>query len=70
MASYIEKLEIEAFRSGITPRTKESLEWFRKRVQNIKNVNRRELLKDDALIERQRTVLGKMFMLFGYYYYC
>ena len=62
MASYLEKLELEAFRRGITPRTKQSLDWFRKRVQNIKNVNRRELLKDDALIERQKTVLGKMFL--------
>lgn len=62
MASYLEKLEIEAFRKGIAPRTKKSLEWFRKRVQNIKNVNRRELLKDDALIEKQKTVVGKMFL--------
>ena len=62
MASYLEKLELEAFRRGITPRTKQSLDWFRKRVQNIKNVNRRELLKDDALIERQKTVVGKMFL--------
>ena len=28
--SLFRNLEIEAFRAGITPRTKQSIEWFRK----------------------------------------
>ena len=62
MPSYLENLKRQASRQGLEPRSRKSLEWFRKRVQNIKNVNRRELLDDEALEERRRTSLGKMYM--------
>ena len=64
MASFLEKLEIEAFRKGIAPRTKKSLEWFRKRVQNVKDVNRSRLMKDKLLVQRKSATpsFGKMFM--------
>jgi len=45
MANLFKELEIEAFRAGITPRTKESRDWFRKRVSGIRRVNRNELMK-------------------------
>ena len=55
MASNLfQKVEFEAFRAGITPRTRESRAWFRKRVQNMR-VNRRELMKSDP-IEKESKV--------------
>ena len=35
MASLFDKLESEAFRKGITARTKEANTWFQKRVQKL-----------------------------------
>lgn len=64
MASLFDKLEIEAFRAGITPRTKESMKWFRNKAQQL-NPNRSSLLKDDALTLTSRPRVGDMYM---YYY--
>ena len=47
MADLFKNLEIEAFRAGITPRTKESRAWFRKRLSGIRRMNRNEIMKDD-----------------------
>ena len=33
--SLFRELEIEAFRAGITPRTKQSIEWFRKKARQL-----------------------------------
>lgn len=58
-----QKVEFEAFRAGITPRTRESRAWFRKRVQNMR-VNRRELMASDPIEERSRSASGSMYMFF------
>lgn len=63
MSNLFQKVEFEAFRAGITPRTRESRDWFRKRVQNIK-VNRRNLLDADMIEKRPRSEVGSMFMFF------
>ena len=39
MSNLFQKLEYEAFRAGITPRSKESREWFRKKARSMR-VNR------------------------------
>ena len=45
--SYFDKIQSAAFRSGVKPRSQESLNWFRTSLKNIvKRVNRDELLKD------------------------
>ena len=56
-------MELEAFRAGITPRTKESRDWFRQRVQRMK-VNRRELVKEDPIQSKARSASGSMYMFF------
>ena len=33
--SLFRELEIEAFRAGITPRTKKSIEWFRDKARQL-----------------------------------
>jgi hypothetical protein len=63
MASLFQNLEIEAFRAGITPRTKESIAWFRKKARTLRP-NRNDLMKDDELLLRNRTAVGKMYMYF------
>ena len=56
-------VEIEAFRAGITPRTKESQNWFRKRVQRMR-VNRRDLMNSDPVEKRSRSASGRMYCFF------
>lgn len=62
--SLFDKLEIEAFRQGITPRTKQSRQWFQDRMKDIGNINRTALLKDERLSQRQRFGIGNMYMYF------
>lgn len=64
MASLFDKLQAQAFRAGITPRTKEAQNWFRKKVKDLGDVNARALLKDDALEKSNRGVAGNMYMYF------
>lgn len=64
MSNLFQTVELEAFRAGITPRTKESRAWFRKKVQNMRNLNRRALMNEDPIEKRSRYVSGSMFMFF------
>ena len=63
MSNLFQKVEFEAFRAGITPRTRESRAWFRKRVQNMR-VSRRDLMNSDPIEKRNRSVVGSMYMFF------
>lgn len=64
MANLFAKLEQEAFRAGITPRTKESREWFANKVRNMRNINRNQLMKDESLELKDRQLVGSMNMFF------
>lgn len=57
-------LEAEAFRSGITPRSKESMDWFRKRAHDIRRLNRSNIMKDDRVDLRNRQAVGRMYFWF------
>ena len=70
--SLFKQLEFEAFRAGITPRTKQSIEWFRKKAREMfrgRTVrNRRAIMNDELLDLKSRansSPLGNMYM---YYY--
>lgn len=63
MANLFQDLELEAFRAGITPRTKESIEWFRKKAQTLRP-SRTQLLRDESVDLTSRTAIGKMYMYF------
>ena len=65
MANLFQTLELEAFRKGITPRTEESMAWFRRRAYRIRRVNRNELMKEEPVEMRSKMAGGGMFM---YYY--
>ena len=62
--SHFDKLQADAFRSGVQPRTEESLKWFKKRLSSITTINRNKILKDENLIKVNRPLTGRMFMYF------
>ena len=64
MSNLFYNMEMEAFRSGITPRTKESMDWFRRKAQAMRSVNRNSLMKEDPIQLRNRGVVGNMYMFF------
>ncbi len=64
MSNLFQTLELEAFRKGITPRTKESRDWFRKKAQQMRRVNRNELMNEDEIKLRNRFGMGNMYMFF------
>lgn len=62
--TFFTDLAAKAFRAGVTPRTDASRKWFRDEVKSIRNINRRNLLKDPALERRNRARIGSMYMYF------
>jgi hypothetical protein len=66
MSNLFAKLEYEAFRAGVNPRTKEAQDWFRKIAQQMRRVNRNDLLQDEQvkLVNRQNPLIGSMNMFF------
>ncbi|DAC64040.1 MAG TPA: hypothetical protein D7I04_02285 [Candidatus Poseidoniales archaeon] len=56
-------VEQEAFRAGINPRTKQSRDWFRKKVQRMR-VNRRSLMREDEIQMTSSAIPGSMAMYF------
>ena len=64
MSNLFQKLELEAFRAGINPRTQESREWFRKRIQRLTRVNREQLMREDEITRKATHSYGSMFMYF------
>ena len=64
MANLFAKLEQEAFRAGIQPRSAESRAWFRKKVQSMRNISRGRLMSDEALLQNDDELIGSMNMFF------
>lgn len=64
MASLFDTLQANAFRAGITARTKESKKWFQKQVEDLTMPSRQKLLKDTALQRTTRNIAGSMYMYF------
>jgi hypothetical protein len=64
MSNLFKTVEYEAFRAGIQPRTKESRAWFRRKVQNMRNIRRRDLMNEDPIQKRNRSAVGSMYMFF------
>lgn len=64
MASFMDRLEAEAFRAGLRKGTDEARKWFQKKLRTIKNVNRKSLLTDEDFNPRTKPLPGRMFMYF------
>ena len=62
--SFFEKLQLQAFRAGVQPRSDESQKWFRNKLKNIGQINRQKLLRDSALERVSRPRMGDMYIFF------
>jgi len=65
MSNLFQKLELEAFKKGITPRTAESRNWFRRKAAQLGRINRSALMREEEIELKNRQIMGSMFM---YYY--
>jgi hypothetical protein len=65
-SNLFQKVQIEAFRKGIAPRTKQSREWFRKRMSSLRasRMNRSALMKNEELKIVSQPEVGSMYMYF------
>lgn len=63
-SSVFQDLQVKAFRAGVSPRSKQSMDWFRKQVKNMRSINRQKLLKDDAVTKVSRPRMGDMYMFY------
>ena len=64
MANLFQNLEFEAFRAGITPRTKESIAWFRRKAGAMKSVTSKKVMNMEPIELQNRQVIGSMFMFY------
>lgn len=64
MSTVFNRLELQAFRAGITPRTKESRAWFQQKIKNLRSINREALMKEEPLKQVSTEVVGGMYMFF------
>lgn len=64
MANLFDTLQAGAQRAGITARTKESKDWFRRKVNQLGDIRPREILKDEALDPASNQIAGSMYMYF------
>lgn len=64
MSNIFDRLEKQAFRAGITPRTEESRKWFASKAKNMRSINREKLMREDQLKRRNQSVVGGMYMFF------
>lgn len=64
--SLFQRLEKEAISGGITLRTKESREWFRKRSARMNNttISRNRLMNANEVQRKSNTITGNMYMFF------
>ena len=62
MASLFDTLQAQAFRAGVTGRTKESINWFQDKVQGLTRPSVNKLMSDSALDPQGKSVIGEMYM--------
>jgi len=62
MPSLFSKIQSDAERAGFLPRTKESRDWFLRKIRSITNIPATRILNDDSLEVRSRPLIGRMFM--------
>jgi hypothetical protein len=62
--TYRDKVQAQAFKSGVQLNSKESLDWFRKQLRGMKRVSRQGLLKDPEVQLAKRILPGRMYMYF------
>jgi hypothetical protein len=66
MSNIFNQLELEAFKAGITPRTKQSIKWFRNKAETLVGINRRALMNEDPIVRRNKgqPEIGDLMLFF------
>jgi hypothetical protein len=62
MSSLFSKIQSQAERAGVLPRTKESTNWFLKKIRGMTSVSPSKVLTDSLLETRNKPLIGRMFM--------
>lgn len=62
MASLFDTLQAGAYRNQIVPRSKDSMNWFRKKVGELGNVSRTKVMSDPVLKRKSNPDVGDMVM--------
>lgn len=62
MSNIFQNMQIAAFRAGIQPRTKESQDWFRRKANQMRRVNRSSIVKEEPIQQTGRFAPGNMYM--------
>lgn len=65
MSEIFKELSAEAFKAGITPKTKESIKWFTKKAKALGKITKRnQLMREEEVTLRSRFLPGQMVMYF------
>jgi hypothetical protein len=62
MPSLFSKIQSDAERAGLLPKTKSSRDWFLRKIRGMTNVSSSRILNDDLLQVRNKPLIGRMFM--------
>jgi hypothetical protein len=62
MPSLFSKIQSDAERAGLLPRTKSSRDWFLRKIRGMTSVSSSRILNDDLLQVRNKPLIGRMFM--------
>jgi len=64
MSNLFKTLELAAFRAGITPRTRQSREWFRQKARRITGIDREKLMNEEELDRTSTEIAGTCICFF------
>jgi hypothetical protein len=62
MPSLFSKIQSDVEKVGFLPRTKESKNWFYRKIRTLTNISPSKILTDDSVVVRSRPLIGRMFM--------
>jgi hypothetical protein len=62
MPSLFSKIQSDAERAGLLPRTKSSRDWFLRKIRSMSKISSSRILNDDLLEIRNKPLIGRMFM--------
>jgi len=65
VSEIFKELSAEAFKAGITPKTKESIKWFTRKAKALGKITKRnQLMREEEVALRSRFLPGQMVMYF------
>jgi len=65
VSEIFKELSAEAFKAGITPKTKESIAWFTRKAKALGKITKRnQLMREEEVALRSRFLPGQMVMYF------